>query len=1437
MVDNTAMQEDNHIFQGMKRNGHQIRQEANFLWDAHNIRITSRESDSLFSITNERGTSLSLDNITGQYVGHIVVGQYLVLFTTTNSTSYIYRIQQKNDSLKQVVLYKGAKIFSINNPIEAICDIEGEYVQKVYWIDRDNQPRVINITKPELLEVYNNNESDYSNLNNYSDSFDFIRELTLNESIQVNKSYTNGNFPSGVIQYAFSYYNIFGQESNIFYTTPLQYISPEKRGGSPEETNSNSFLLTIKNPDTKFDYLRIYSILRTSINAIPTVKRVVDIKVSSAQEIHDTATNTTTRVITFTDTGNIGDTIDPSKLLYIGGEPIKAGSIESKDGTMFLGNISINTPVPSLSKEDIKANVTITLEYRETAQDQITATGYQHSNNLLQQPRFKAGETYRIGIQLQHKNGRWSQPIHIKDFEVPDSCRPTNNGHYIIKIDIQQILENAYRDGYIKVRGVIVPQALSDRRVIAQGMLCPTVFNVKSRLDNAPFSQASWFLRPFSKDYNVQNNTSQESMVEFRHWTSLLAGKDYGAEIQCNTKQHLTAPVKSTDYDDDLFFVDQSILTFHSPEIEYNESLKYEIEKEQELEVRIVGLINFTCNYSDSYLQTSTPTINPEAKGYIGSTIEMNSGRGLSSSLLYQDGIVQKKDGQYKMKDTYNTRYNYLVYPWSRNGSINNDCVRPTDAGTRTAVLNKKVISNLKFSLNNTWLTKAWVPKNGITPIKVFNSDQISLLKIKVPANNFADIKDTINYYGNINSMVVNKNSYPTAYLASYGSQNVIPIGGNLGDSNLIHTKDPVSMKYKSTSHAVFALNYLMKEGKQILPYALPILSDASITYSTKPFWVDKWDVGHQEQISIIKEKHDTLPDTAAYQYNDIILAYNYKGHLYIYILEGYEEWTEVPIGDTMYEYTDPNTQVVTYYQQTEFGAQEVVRDGSYTPQIDSLKESLPKVILPDGTQQEYIQKYPYLYLAEIVRKNKIVNQYGGSTDEALQNNMWIPASEPYLIEQGNSATIILEYGDTWYSRYDCLKTYPFTSEDANQIVEIGSFMCETRINLDGRWDINRGLRSNINMSPINFNKMNNIYSQQNNFFNYRILDHIIYKSRRFNNQITWTLRKDPMSDVDPWTNISLSSILNLDGKFGNIIKLISFNDNLLCFQERALNHILFNSRVQIPVSDGVPVEISNGYKVEGSRLINNSIGLQNKQSICTTPLGIYFIDNVTNSLYLYNGQLSNISQISGMNLWIRKFYNTPLLLSFENLYGDVYLIPPVQDSEALCFSTQLQQFTSFMSYGGICGMFNLGNKAYSIFSNNEGLCIYQNFAGQYNNFFGINKSWSISFISNQNPTTVKVFDTVDLRADIYNQQDILMNISPVKKIVASNEYQSSQQELDNKNMRKKFRIWRATIPRCSPQIGKIKDRIRNLWAEIKLYGNDDNNRVIIHDVSVKYTT
>jgi hypothetical protein len=300
---------------GMQRDKSVSAFSSEYAYENRNIRITATTDNTLMSMTNERGTKLidlkGIDSISGIPIGQATIDNELILFTTglqgeTNidfegdlelkesieaSEEYlntsipdnrdkIYRIYCNNGKLNGETLYEGNLGFNYKHPIETLSFYENDKIKKVYWVDGINQPRMINTAL----------DSSHRNWNNYS--FDFIRKLKLNETIIVNKEeLSGGTFEQGTIQYAFTYYNKYGQESNIFHTTPLYYISYNNRGASAEDKVSNSFRITIIGADTSFDYIRVYSIQRTSIDATPTVKRVIDLSTNANETVESLKTN------------------------------------------------------------------------------------------------------------------------------------------------------------------------------------------------------------------------------------------------------------------------------------------------------------------------------------------------------------------------------------------------------------------------------------------------------------------------------------------------------------------------------------------------------------------------------------------------------------------------------------------------------------------------------------------------------------------------------------------------------------------------------------------------------------------------------------------------------------------------------------------------------------------------------------------------------------------------------------------------------------------------------------------------------------------------------------------------------------------------------------------------------------------------------------------
>ena len=1543
-----------HVIQGMQKDTSKSKLSKEFAFDAKNIRITAREDNTLLTITNEKGTQKNND-IIGVYIGHCILQDTLVLFTkyTNPETGKVsdYIININPNITIPTTLYEGDLNLSLDHPIEALGVYENEDIQKVYWVDGINQPRVINIKKS------------YMEGNKFKDasSFDFIPELALQESVSVEAISNSSMFAPGVIQYAFSYYNKYGQESNIFNTTPLCYLAYNNRGANPEEIiRDRAFKINIDNLDTNFDYIRIYSIHRTSLNAVPTVKRIIDLPINIPEkytEIKESVSlcnlgtsnklyfrrvaelppNTpdldgklvtenikpsmlgTTKIydfnqipniyelvigyynssdnfivekqivvdniaslqykrfptklgdistvysymlytlddsntfvlkynkenpqiasISYIDNGTLGETIDPTQLLYIGGEDIIAGTITQKDNTLFLGNITLNKlSIPRDIKDNIE-KTTVSPQRRALNIDIDKELFYATDSTIVNKDSYyKAGEHYRVGIQFQHKSGKWSEPVYITDYTIGLNQRPSvSDGQFSVPSISYSVDKNTSSSlaslGFKKMRGLVVFPEEHERKVIAQGILCPTVYNPEDRDNNNPYSQSSWFLRP-NLPYNINNNEEggpfgfnnikdnvyNGAVVEFRHGHPLITGANRGSEIQNEVE----------------YRIDQSLLTLYSPEVEFennniNTTNSY-------IKMRIVGTTDFTSNYGDIDILTKTSTAGNNATGFIKQKItNINSGEtGLISGLFFEDKDVQSSNEEY---------YRYLIYPWHRSASLNNDSasLAATEKRTQSAILEKKKISNIKFSKYNTWfpINKIWEAlggnsstsfANGISKIEKCDSNQVTLIKIQQE-------EDFINYYPNID------------YLATKNTRFGIVSGMQDFDSELKEStktnSDAVRIKYKSSPHYVFKLNNSTIDN---CPVILPCINNVNKIESEE--LVQTVSDIESSLGTLILYKQYNIPSSA--NVNDLWVDTSYHADSYkeededIIIMKrvslnnnNYKDWVIYnpnEYSDRCYYVISSNTAEVykPYFRQY---AGEIVHKAwrlEAIKNINSSSEGDTSSIKQDSLEFLGVHApiYPYLYLAEIYRdENFIKNAFGGNTEEAIKSNLWLPASQSVSIDSGY---IIYEYGDTRYQRYDCLKTYAFTPEDENQVIEIASFMCETRVNMLGRYDKNIGNLSNLNADPTNFNLFNPVYSQKDNFFNYRILDSDIYKLDKFTNTVTWSKEKHLGEDVDTWTNITMASTLDLDGTKGKVNKLITFKDQIFAFQDKGISNILFNSRVQIPVSDGVPVEISNGMKVDGSRYISDNIGCQNKNSIVTTPSGVYFLDSESNGIYLLADGLTNLSTNKGFDIWTKGVSKD---LSFKSFYDknekDVYF---TTKDYCLGYSEKLGQFTSFYDYTDVETMFNIGTGFYSIKANSAGdQSIYQHSVGNYNEFYGEIKPYHLTIISNEDPQVDKVFTNLDYRADFFDSNNNYLENESFDTLEVWNEYQRGKETLKYSkfrpsNLKKKFRMWGANIPRDKKN--KL-DRMRNPWLYIKLSKEKPGtSKMELHDLVVKY--
>jgi len=280
--------------------------------------------------------------------------------------------------------------------------------------------------------------------------------------------------------------------------------------------------------------------------------------------------------------------------------------------------------------------------------------------------------------------------------------------------------------------------------------------------------------------------------------------------------------------------VDQSILTFHSPEIEFDDSVRF-IDS-SELKLRIVGMVPITSSVSDVDIITSTPAENPKCIGFYKETLGSENisrlgAKGLNTATFWIDTATGG--------NLTDRSFGFATYPWHRNGSLNNHGI-PTGTDVRPAMLSQKKMSNLKYSYQSSYYSveEIWncfeqgdTEKTGISGISIFDSNEQSLIKIPAPKN--SHLPD-ISYYGNVDKIINvsrtgdKKDGYPIVGVGGLlldtddtGSilfraplTTIVSVQGNAVPKGT----EPCRIKYKSTPHAALALNYSTSGAQRILP-------------------------------------------------------------------------------------------------------------------------------------------------------------------------------------------------------------------------------------------------------------------------------------------------------------------------------------------------------------------------------------------------------------------------------------------------------------------------------------------------------------------------------------------------------------------------------------------------------------------------------------------
>lgn len=1001
------------------------------------------------------------------------------------------------------------------------------------------------------------------------------------------------------------------------------------------------------------------------------------------------------------------------------------------------------------------------------------------------------------------------------------------------------------------------------------------------------------------------------------------------------------------------FYVDNSIVTFNSPEIEMNEAM-VNVNLEG-YDFRIVGMIPLTATVSDMSLETSGNLYNPSANADISlgfkkfivrnKNIGHHGFKGMVTHSMFYSGHNHPGD-TYTFNNSgtnlteevnaiYHDRYvaAFPLHPWQSTGNIPGFLPDWADK-TNYSKIKRKILSNLRYSANTKFfsvgtleelgtnkaslklngLSVGWKPMNG-SNIQWYNSTDSSIIKLKADG-----YQNDLVYSANIDSIA----------LATAGENNDIPIriyqyfyGRKLVPSEPLEFgeyspylagasfddvyKEGVgsSIKYKSSPHAVICFNGIpvsldtnvLKYTQEILPAFDSINNDGRDLETITTTSSANAGVLYEDP-SIISIPHQaTIPTTgwANYGlpgYNDADKATNQPTYGWLWLGEIYKEVDPTFGGDSEYALQNNSWEVggelklrissatIPSYVNYEELSLETMYTVSYTEELQFISNDNSRnaisFYITDSLVLDSIKEFMLDSTRDLLNSNCTTTIDDASTPgikeescnfKFIKNSNYSKCDVTITILSDSESsvksvfligipvsvfskkfTLRWSQGDTYYQRFDTLKTYAYSDTDENSIVDITSFMVETRINIDGRTDRNRGQESNLQMSPSNFNLINDIYSQRDNFFTYRILDDDVQNRKMFPNQITWSLTKTAGATIDAWLNITLASVLDLDGTKGRLNALKTFNNNIIAFQDKGISTVLFNSRVQIPTSEAVPIQIANSGKVEGQQYFTTDLGCQDKWNIVTSPQGLYFVDYYNKSIYKFNGQIEDLSTANGFRGWCDKNItsNSSIVGYYDKknkeviFYSDTFEKINDMDTKWLGFSELTNAFSSFYTYP----------KARLISLQDDNLWLYNQSVyghqtGKYNNLLGEESPYGLTVIVRNDSNITKIFNSIEFRSDLYENSD-LRNFETFDTIQIEDEHNGKTSAyLDYSpyrpsNLKKRSRTWRAAIPR----VGNGYSRYTNQWAKVGLWMTHKHNsiaaehaeKIILHDMAVWYT-
>jgi hypothetical protein len=438
---------------------------------------------------------------------------------------------------------------------------------------------------------------------------------------------------------------------------------------------------------------------------------------------------------------------------------------------------------------------------------------------------------------------------------------------------------------------------------------------------------------------------------------------------------------------------------------------------------------------------------------------------------------------------------------------------------------------------------------------------------------------------------------------------------------------------------------------------------------------------------------------------------------------------------------------------------------------------------------------------------------YGGYTQDALEANIFIPAS-PVIdksIITGTSHTFRVYGGDIFISMWTFQgmtasmdqRFFDGTPEEFYyNYTETIAIPIETKINieLDYGSTLKRGVRydaiggssgiknerwrqetDNYDTTygrSLTMYDYNNTYSLESDQLAFVVKPASFDSSIGITNDIRAYISNVKINGelIDSWTQFGINNYYDVDD-YGPINKIINFNDEVFFVQDRGVGRYSINPRAIVSVGDGIPTELGSGQGFQDHSYISNIHGSIHQWAVKNTNYGIYFWDAIHAKIFRVGGQGAEpITEITGVHSLVNSFNgacelrkenngdnpirNKGVLITKDKINDEVlftFLGTTEGDNPenvTLVYDELMQTFSSRFSVTPPVYIEN-GDVLLTVNNSDRG-DIYQHNVGNWGEFYGVQEEMSIKLVLNADAMLNKILRTVEFNSIVRDDNKVI---------------------------------------------------------------------------------